>query len=101
MAKGAENELQVGELDKKAYEQEKEHLSCFVLISNIFHGYSGDEILREYKKQSVVENRFKFVKHPLYVGPLWLRKNERLEAMSYVILMALAVYIILQRRVRR
>jgi len=35
------------------------------------------------------------------VGPLWLRKNERLEAMSYVILMALAVYIILQRRVRR
>lgn len=93
--------LQVGELDEKAYEQEKEHLSCFVLISNIFHGYSGDEILREYKKQSVIENRFKFVKHPLYVGPLWLRKNERLEAMSYVILMALAVYIILQRRVRR
>lgn len=34
------------------------------------------------------------------MGPLWLRKNERLEALSYVILMALAVYIILQRRVR-
>jgi len=92
--------LQVGELDEKAYEREKEHLSCFVLISNIFHGYSAAELLNEYKKQSVVENRFKFIKHPLYVGPLWLQKKERLEAMSYVILMALAVYIILQRRVR-
>ena len=48
----------------------------------------------------MVENRFKFVKTPLYVAPLWLQKNERLEALSYVILMALAVYIILQRRVR-
>ncbi len=34
------------------------------------------------------------------MGPLWLRKKERLEALSYVILMALAVYIILQRSVR-
>jgi len=92
--------LQVGELDEKVFTREKEHLSCFVLISNIFNGYNAAELLKEYKKQSVVENRFKFVKHPLYVGPLWLQKNERLEAMSYVILMALAVYIILQRRVR-
>lgn len=92
--------VQVGELDKKAYQRIKEHLSCFVLISNIFDDYSVDGLLKEYKEQSVVENRFKFVKHPLYVGPLWLQKKERLEAMSYVILMALAVYIILQRRVR-
>jgi transposase len=92
--------LQIAELDEEAYNREKERLSCFLLISNIFHGYNAGEILKEYKKQSVVENRFKFVKSPLYVGPLWLQKNERLEAMSYVILMALAVYIILQRRVR-
>jgi len=90
----------LGPLDENAYEQEKEQLSCFILISNIFHGYSAFEILKEYKEQTVVENRFKFIKHPLYVGPLWLRKKERLEALSYVILMALAVYIILQRRVR-
>ena len=92
--------VQLGELDEKAYEDEKKLSSCFVLISNIFHGYTAYDLLKEYKEQSVVENRFKFVKHPLYVGPLWLQKIERLEAMSYVILMALAVYIILQRRVR-
>lgn len=92
--------IEVGELDQKAYERKKEHLSCFVLISNVSTGYSIYDILKEYKRQTVVENRFKFVKHPLYVGPMWLQKNERLEALSYVILMALAVYIILQRRVR-
>lgn len=92
--------VQIGELDEQAYQRAKEHLSCFVLISNIFDSYSSYELLKEYKQQTIVENRFKFVKHPLYVGPLWLQKKERLEALSYVILMALAVYIILQRRVR-
>ncbi|NLX92210.1 MAG: IS1634 family transposase [Firmicutes bacterium] len=92
--------VQLGELDEKAYEEEKKLASCFVLISNIFNSYTAYDLLKEYKEQSVVENRFRFVKNPIYVGPLWLQKIERLEAMSYVILMALAVYIILQRRVR-
>lgn len=92
--------VEIGELNEEAYQRAREHLSCFVLISNIFDDYNSYGLLKEYKEQTVVENRFRFVKHPLYVGPLWLRKKERLEALSYVILMALAVYIILQRRVR-
>lgn len=92
--------VQINELEEKAYKREKEHLSCFVLITNIFKGFNAYELLKEYKQQTVVENRFRFIKHPLYVGPLWLQIPRRLEAMSYVILMALAVYIILQRRVR-
>jgi len=48
----------------------------------------------------VVENRFRFIKNPIHVGPIWLKKKGRLEAMCYVILLALAVYIILQQRVR-
>lgn len=34
------------------------------------------------------------------MGPLWLRENERLEAVSYVILMAVVVYTIMQRKIR-
>ena len=79
---------------------EQERLSCFVLISN-HQSYSAQDILKEYKEQSVVENRFKFVKHPIFVGPLYIQKKERLEALCYVILIALAIYIIMQRRVRR
>lgn len=62
--------VEICELDEAAYQRAKEHLSCFVLISNIFDGYNSYELLREYKEQTVVENRFRFVKHPLYVGPL-------------------------------
>ena len=57
--------IEVGELDQKAYERKKEHISCFVLISNVSTDYSSYDILKEYKRQTVVENRFKFVKHPL------------------------------------
>lgn len=94
-------QLEISPLDEQAYQLEKERLSCFVLVTNIFDQYTAYEILKEYKQQTVVENRFKFIKSPVYVGPMWLRNNNRLEAMSYVILMALSVYIVLQRRVRR
>lgn len=94
-------QLEIGELNEAAYQRERERLSTFVLISNIFDGYNAYGLLREYKQQTIVENRFKFIKHPLYVGPMLLHKNERMEALSYVVLMALAVYIVLQRRVRK
>ncbi len=72
-----------------------------MLISNIFDDYDAYGLLQEYKQQTIVENRFKFIKHPLYVAPMLLHKNERMEALSYAVLMALSVYIILQRRVRQ
>ncbi len=92
--------LKIGDLDQDAYREERKRASCFVLISNIETGFSAFDLLKEYKQQSVVENRFRFIKHPVYVGPIWLKKKGRLEAMCYVILIALALYIILQQRVR-
>lgn len=69
-------------------------MSSFVLITNIFDGYDARSILREYKEQTVVENRFRFIENPLYVGPLFVKKNQRLEALSYVVLIALLIYMI-------
>ncbi len=85
--------------DEKAIEREKQRISSFVLITNIFDGYDAQSILREYKEQTVVENRF--IKNPLYVGPLFVKKSQRLEALSYVVLIALLIYMIIQIRVRR
>jgi len=93
--------IKVGALDQDVVQREKERLSCFVLITTLKEGYDDYFILKEYKEQAVVENRFKFIKHPLYIGPIYLQKKERLEALCYVIFIALALYIILQRRVRR
>ena len=93
-------DLQIGELDADALDRAKERLGCFILISNV-PGFSSRALLKEYKEQTVVEERFKFIKHPLYVGPMFLKRKDRMEALSYVILMAMLVYIVLQRRARK
>ena len=96
--------LQIGKLDQNAYKDEENKLGCFVLISNVPQDYNNSfsalEILKEYKSQTIIENLFRFVKDPVYVGPIWIKRNDRLEALCYIILMALAVYIVLQKRVR-
>jgi len=92
--------MELGELDEDALDRAKERLGCFILISNV-SDLSARDLLKEYKEQTVVEERFKFIKHPLYVGPMYLKNKDRMEALSYVILMALMIYIVLQRRARK
>lgn len=85
--------------DEKEIQKEKERLSCFVLITNL-NEYTSSEILKEYKAQSSVETSFKFLKDPFFVGPIYLKNPERVEALAYVLLIALLMFGILERRVR-
>lgn len=71
-----------------------------MLISN-HPDLSAKDISIEYRNQSVVENRFKFIKDPIYFGPLHLKCKDRLKALCYVALIALALYMILQIRVHK
>ena len=87
-------------LDQLHYDSLKERLSCFVLITN-HPDLSALEVLNEYRNQTVVENRFKFIKDPIFIGPLNIKRKDRLEALCYVALIALALYMILQIRVRK
>lgn len=87
-------------LDQDYYDKLKEKLSCFVIITN-HQALSAVEVLSEYRNQTVVENRFKFIKDPIFIGPLNIKRNDRLEALCYVALIALALYMILQIRVRK
>ncbi len=56
--------------------------------------------MKEYKAQSSVETSFKFLKDPFFVGPIYLKTPERVEALAYVMLIALLMFGILERRVR-
>jgi len=88
--------------DQEAIEQARERLSCFVLITNLEDpGVTSEEILKEYKEQSSVETSFRFIKNPLYVGPIYLKNPERVESLSYVLLIALLMFYILERRARK
>ena len=55
----------------------------------------------DYKAQAEVERRFSNVKGPLRVRPLFLKNNDRLLALVTVILLALTVFCLLEREVRR
>lgn len=58
-------------------------------------------MLLEYKEQSCVELSFKAIKEPEFVGAMYVKKPERLEALAYVVLLAALVRAVMQRRARR
>ena len=71
------------------YEQWLREESCFVLVTNVPKERLSDEaILREYKEQWVVEDKFKFLKNPAVLGPVWLQKKERINGLIFVLLLS-------------
>ena len=52
---------------------------------------SDIELLLEYKLQWVVEDKFKFLKQPMILGPIWLQKKERINGLIFVLLLAVLV----------
>lgn len=86
--------------NETAVQKAKERLSCFVLITNLDETYTAPHIVKEYKGQSSVETSFKFLKDPMFVGPIYLKKPQRVEALAYVLLIVLLIFGILERRVR-
>ncbi len=89
--------------NEPAIEEWKARASCFVLMTNLPQDarWTDEAIVREYKEQSVVEQHFAFIKNPKIVGPMYVKNPARVQALAYVLLMAVLVYSILERRVRR
>jgi transposase len=59
------------------------------------------EMLQIYKDKDRVEKRFRVTKQDLRVRPIYLHKDERIEAMLMVNMIALLVYSLAERRCRR
>jgi len=94
-------QVEVGDLDEEAVQRERERESTFVLITNVGEEeLDSRELLVEYKEQSRVEVRFKFLKDPLFVDAFYLHKASRVEALAYVLLIALLVYSLIEREAR-
>lgn len=68
----------------KAIEKE----CTFVLCSNDL-SITGEAILLEYKTQSSVEKKFQQLKSPQFVNSLYLNSPERIEALTYIILISM------------
>ncbi len=82
---------------------EKEKRACFVIGTNAKkENLSDDEAIDAYKGQSNVEKGFRFLKDPLFfVSSLFVKKPSRIQALLMVMTLALLVYSIAERRLRK
>ena len=89
--------------DAKRIEDAKQHTACFVLGTNIETEQLCDaEVIAGYKAQSQAEGGFRFLKDPLFfVSSLFVKKPCRIQGLLMVMTLALLVYSVAQRRLRR
>ena len=77
---------------------------CFVLLTNVptegEMAHSAGEVLRAYKAQQGVEQNFAFLKDPIIVNSLFLKKPERIEALGLVLLLSLLLWRLMERQRR-
>jgi transposase len=59
------------------------------------------QVLARYKGQEVVERRYGAFKGPLAVAPLFVQSNRRIQALVTVICLALLIFCLVERQVRR
>lgn len=71
----------------------------FVLCSNDL-SITGEDILLEYKTQSSIEKKFQQLKSPQFVNSLYLNSPERVEALTYIILISMMLLSVSEHVVR-
>ena len=72
----------------------------YCLVSND-HTLTADQLFAAYKRQHLIEGRFADFKGPLAVRPVFLHTNRRITALVGVISLALLLYGLVERTVRR
>lgn len=86
--------------DKQKITKWLDENSKFVLVTDRT-SLSDEEMLGYYKDQYKVELDFRWIKSPAKISPIFLKKDERIEALGLIYLLALQVYALLQREVRK
>jgi transposase len=88
--------------DQQILERQTRADGWYALISNQDpHEADPAAILIACKGQPLIERRFCDYKGPLAVAPMFLETNRRITALLHVIMLALLVYCLIARQVRR
>lgn len=86
-------------------EQKRKEAGCFVLLCNVplvgDAAQTGADLLRAYKEQYGIERNFSFLKDPLIVGDMFLKKPERIEVLGAILLMALLIWNLIEHVLRQ
>src|SRR5512142_264581 len=73
----------------------------YALLTNLPADLDITEVFLRYKDQPMVERRYSEFKGPLAVAPIFLRDNRRITALITVICLALLLFCLIEREVRR
>jgi transposase len=90
--------------DTERIRRREEEAGCFVLLTNVpttgHLAHSARDILTVYKEQHGTEQNYGFLKDPVIVNSLFLKKPERIEALGLVLLLALLIWRLMERAMR-
>ena len=84
--------------------QKRNEAGCFVLLTNVptqgDMAETGGELLQAYKEQNGIERNFSFLKDPLIVNDMFLKKPERIEVLGAVLMIALLIWNLIEHSLR-
>ncbi len=88
----------------KEIDKARREAGCFVLLTNTPKdgdmAHTPADVLAAYKEQHGIERNFGFLKDPLIVNDLFLKKPERIEALGLVLLISLLIWNLMEHVVR-
>jgi transposase len=87
-------------IDRYALWQAMQRDGRYLLVTNDW-SLSPQRMLELYRQKDGVEKCFKVAKSELKVSPIYLHKDERIEAMLLINMLALLAYSLLERQVRQ
>ena len=86
--------------DEVKVQKNFEEACTFILCSNNLT-LNAEDLLKEYKTQISVEKKFQQLKSPHFVNSLYLDTPERIEALTYLILISMMILSVAEHVVRR
>ncbi|MGB7963405.1 MAG: IS1634 family transposase [Propionicimonas sp.] len=87
--------------DQAAIDAEAAADGWYALLTNLPAEIDATEVFLRYKDQPIVERRYGEFKGPLAVAPIFLHSNQRITALITVICLALLIFCLIEREVRR
>jgi transposase len=95
-----------GRVVERAHEVEraKEAAGCFVLLTNVptqgEMAHTPFEVLTAYKEQHGIERNFGFLKDPLIVNDIFLKRPDRIEVLGFILLLSLLAWNLMEHVMR-
>jgi transposase len=91
-------------VDEAEVEAQIKQQASFILATNVIDEQKllNEEVYLKYKEQNGVERGFRFLKDPLFLASsIFVKKPERVIALSFIMVMCLLVYRLAEHQLRR